>query len=322
MSETSTDHITYKSERQNRILLRFLRWRQRHMSEKTFVLILALVVGILCGFAALVLKSLIHFIARALTGSFSTVGGNYLYFVFPVIGILLASLYVRYVVRDNISHGVTRVLQALSQNKSRLKAHNMYTSLIASSITIGFGGSVGAEGPIVYTGAAIGSQLGSLFRMSPRILMMLVGCGAAAGIAGIFKAPIAGMLFTLEVLMIDLTAASVMPLLIASITAATVAYTFSGYDFEFFFIQSEAFQTSIIPYVILLGIVCGFASLYFTKVMNMMENMFSKLRSPWIKFMVGGLILSLLVFLFPPLYGEGYGAIIDLLGGDPSAVVD
>ena len=158
--------------------------------------------------------------------------------------------------------------------------------------------------------------------MSPRILMMLVGCGAAAGIAGIFKAPIAGMLFTLEVLMIDLTAASVMPLLIASITAATVAYTFSGYDFEFFFIQSEAFQTSIIPYVILLGIVCGFASLYFTKVMNMMENMFSKLRSPWIKFMVGGSILSLLVFLFPPLYGEGYGAIIDLLGGDPSAVVD
>ena len=322
MSETSTDHITYKSERQNRILLRFLRWRQRHMSEKTFVLILALVVGILCGFAALVLKSLIHFIARALTGSFSTVGGNYLYFVFPVIGILLASLYVRYVVRDNISHGVTRVLQALSQNKSRLKAHNMYTSLIASSITIGIGGSVGAEGPIVYTGAAIGSQLGSLFRMSPRILMMLVGCGAAAGIAGIFKAPIAGMLFTLEVLMIDLTAASVMPLLIASITAATVAYTFSGYDFEFFFIQSEAFQTSIIPYVILLGIVCGFASLYFTKVMNMMDNMFSKLRSPWIKFMVGGSILSLLVFLFPPLYGEGYGAIIDLLGGNPSAVVD
>ncbi len=321
MSETSTEHFAYKSERVNRALLRFLRWRQHHMSEKTFVLVLALLIGVLCGFAALILKWLIHFIAHLLTGSFSNVGANYLYFAFPVIGILITALYVRYVVRDNISHGVTRVLQAISQNKSRLKAHNMYTSLVASSITIGFGGSVGAEGPIVYTGAAIGSQLGSLFRMSPRVLMMLVGCGAAAGIAGIFKAPIAGMLFTLEVLMIDLTAASVMPLLISSITAATVAYTFSGYDFEFFFIQSEPFYTTRIPFVILLGILCGFSSLYFTKVMNMMENMFSKLKAPWIKFIVGGAILSLLVFLFPPLYGEGYGAIIDLLGGDPGEVV-
>ncbi|MCM1310596.1 MAG: chloride channel protein [Bacteroides sp.] len=303
-------------------MLRFLHWRQHHIKEKNFVLIVALVVGILCGFAALLLKGLIHFIAHALTGSFSAVGGNYLYFVFPVIGILIASLYVRYVVKDNISHGVTRVLQAISQNKSRLKAHNMYSSLFASSITIGFGGSVGAEGPIVYTGAAIGSQLGSWLRLSPRVLMILVGCGAAAGIAGIFKAPIAGMLFTLEVLMIDMTAASVMPLLIASISAATVAYSFSGYDFEFFFIQSEVFETARIPYVILLGIVCGFSSLYFTKVMNMMENMFSKLKNPWIKFAFGGSIISLLVFLFPPLYGEGYGAIIDLLGGDPHQIVE
>ena len=321
MSETSTEHIAYKSQRINRLMLRFLRWRQHHIKEKNFVLILALLVGILCGFAALVLKGLIHFIAHVLTGHFSTVGANWLYFVFPVIGIVIAGLYVRYVVRDNISHGVTRVLQAISQNKSRLKAHNMYSSVIASSITIGFGGSVGAEGPIVYTGAAIGSQLGSLFRMSPRVLMMLVGCGAAAGIAGIFKAPIAGMLFTLEVLMLDLTTASVMPLLISSITAATVAYTFSGYTFEFFFIQSESFATSRIPYVILLGVLCGFSSLYFTKVMNFMENMFSRLKNPWIKTCVGGAILSALVFLFPPLYGEGYEAIIDLLGGDPSAIV-
>lgn len=321
MSETSTEHFAYKSQRINRMMLRFLRWRQAHIKEKNFVMILALVVGIFCGFAALVLKSLIHFIAHVLTGHFSAVGGNYLYFVFPVIGIVIVSLYVRYVVRDNISHGVTRVLQAISQNKSRLKAHNMYTSVVASSLTIGFGGSVGAEGPIVSTGAAIGSQLGQLFRMSPRILMLLVGCGAAAGIAGIFKAPIAGMLFTLEVLMIDLTTASVMPLLISSITAATVAYTFSGYNFEFFFIQSESFATTRIPFVIMLGIVCGFSSLYFTKVMNMMENMFSRLKRRWIKLAVGGAILSALVYLFPPLYGEGYSAIIDLLGGDPSAVV-
>lgn len=321
MSETSIGHFAYRSKRFNRWILNFLRWRQHHISEKNFVLILALIVGVLCGFAAMLLKFLIHTIAHFLTGDFSDVGGNYMFFVYPVIGIILAGIYVRHILKDNISHGVTRVLQAISQNKSRLKAHNMYSSLFASSVTIGFGGSVGAEGPIVYTGAAIGSQIGSLFRMSPRILMMLVGCGAAAGIAGIFKAPIAGMLFTLEVLMLDLTTASVMPLMIASISAATVAYTFHGYDFEFFFVQSESFVTNRIPMVILLGIVCGFASLYFTRVMNAMENMFSKLKNPWLKVLVGGSILSILVFLFPPLYGEGYGAIIDLLSGDPSEIV-
>ncbi len=284
-------------------------------------MVLALAVGILCGFAALVLKTLIHFISRLVTQNVGAVGSNWLYIVMPVVGILLTGWYVRHIVRDNISHGVTRVLQAISQNKSRLKAHNMYTSVIASSITIGLGGSVGAEGPIVYTGAAIGSQLGSLFRMSPRVLMLLVGCGAAAGIAGIFKAPIAGMLFTLEVLMLDLTTASIMPLLLASISAATVAYSFSGTDFEFFFIQSEAFATARIPFVVMLGVVCGFVSLYFTKVMNMMENMFSKFKQSWQKTLVGGIILSSLVFLFPPLYGEGYGDIIDLLSGDPSEIV-
>ncbi|MDE5983526.1 MAG: chloride channel protein, partial [Duncaniella sp.] len=226
-----------------------LLWREKHIKEKTFVIILALLVGVFCGFAALVLKTLIHYISSALTAHMSISGGNYLYLLYPVLGILLTALYVKYVVRDNISHGVTRVLYAISQNKSRLKKHNIYSSVIASSMTIGFGGSVGAEGPIVYTGAAIGSNLGSLFRMSPRILMIMVGCGAAAGIAGIFKAPIAGMLFTLEVLMIDLTSVSVMPLLIASITAATVAYVFTGYDVEFFFIQSEPFVTARIPYV-------------------------------------------------------------------------
>lgn len=321
MSETSTEHFAYRSKRINNWMLQFLRWRQHHIKEKNFVLVLALMVGLLGGLAAMLLKFLIHTISHLLIGDFNSVGGNYLYIVYPVIGIILAGMYVRYVVRDNISHGVTRVLQAISQNKSRLKAHNMYSSLVASSVTIGFGGSVGAEGPIVYTGAAIGSQIGSLFRMSPRILMMLVGCGAAAGIAGIFKAPIAGMLFTLEVLMLDLTTASIMPLLIASITAATVAYTFSGYDFEFFFMQSEPFVTNRIPFVILLGVVCGLASLYFTRVMNAMENMFSRLNNRRVKVLVGGSILATLVYLFPPLYGEGYTAIVDLLDGDPSEIV-
>lgn len=304
------------------LFLRLVLWREKHVKEKTFVLFVAFLVGVFGGLAAILLKTLIHVISGALTSQVDISAGNYVYILFPSIGVVIAALYVRYVVKDDISHGVTRVLYAISQNKSRLKRHNIYTSLVASSITIGFGGSVGAEGPIVYTGAAIGSNVGRLFRMSSRSLMILVGCGAAAGIAGIFKAPIAGMLFTLEVLMLDLTAVSVMPLLIASITSATLAYVYTGYDFEFFFVQSEEFYMSKIPFVIVLGIFCGLVSLYFTKVMNMMENFFGRFKNRWYKTAVGCVILSTLVFIFPPLYGEGYGSILGLLGGDPSTIVN
>lgn len=302
--------------------MKILQWREKHIKEKTFILILALVVGVAGGFAALLLKDLIHHLSGMLTAHLEISNYNYNYLIYPVIGILLAGIFVRYIIRDNISHGVTRVLYALSQNKSRLKSHNIYSSVIASSVTIGFGGSVGAESPIVYTGAAIGSNLGSLFRLSPRLLMLLVGCGASAGIAGIFKAPIAGMLFTVEVLMIDLTAGSVMPLMIASIAGATVAYAFTGYELEFFFSQSEPFYTAGIPYVILFGIFCGLISLYFTKVMNMMERMFGKLKNAWLKFIVGSVILSTLIFMFPPLYGEGYQVMNMMLEGNLSQIFD
>ena len=303
--------------------MKFLAWRERNIKEKNFVIILAFIVGLGAGLAAMVLKWLIHNIAHMLInhGVDASLHINFAYIIAPAIGIVIVALYVRYIVKDNISHGVTQVLYAISQKKSRLKQHNMYTSVIASSVTIGFGGSVGAEGPIVYTGAAIGSNLGSLFRLSPRILMILVGCGAAAGIAGIFKAPIAGMLFTLEVLMLDLTTVSVMPLLIASITGATIAYVYTGYDFEFFFVQSENFLIARVPFVLLLGVVCGLVSLYFTNVMNMMENFFRRFKNPWIKTLVGCLILCTLVFLFPPLYGEGYDSINCLLSGDVSKIV-
>lgn len=309
-------------EKANALLMQVLQWREAHISEKTFLLILAFFIGIFSGFVALLLKFLIHAIASMLTNHFTISGANYLYLLYPVIGILIVSLYVRYVVKDNISHGVTRVLYAISQNKSRLKFHNTYTSVVASSITIGFGGSVGAEGPIVNTGAAIGSNLGSLFRLSPQILMMLVGSGAAAGVAGIFKAPIAGMLFAIEVLMIDLTTVSVMPLLVSSITAATVSYIFTGYSPEFTFDQSEAFITNNIPYVIILGIVCGFTSLYFTKMIGYFEGFLSKIKKRWVKFAIGSAILSGLIFCFPPLYGEGYEAITNLLNGDPATLLD
>ncbi|MGM9815627.1 MAG: chloride channel protein [Lepagella sp.] len=302
--------------------LRFVIWREHHIKEKNFVLILALIVGIICGVAAQLLKFLIHLIGSTLTGGFNAASENWLYLVYPVVGIILTVLFVKYVVKDNISHGVTKVLYAISRRKSRLKIKNMYASLIASSMTIGTGGSVGAEGPIVYTGAAIGSNFGQAFRMSPKILMILVGCGAAAGIAGIFRAPIAGMLFTLEVLMIDLTGMTVMPLLLSSIAGATVAYVMEGYTAEFFFTQSEPYLTSRIPWTIALGVVCGLMSYYFTKVMFMMESFFKKIKQQWLKILIGGSIIACLVFVFPPLYGEGYSTITSLLDGDVESVVN
>lgn len=301
--------------------VKLLIWREKHIKEKNFVIFLALIVGIFAGLAAMVLKWLIHNIGALLLTDTAQGQFNWAYILFPSVGVILVALYVRYMVKDNISHGVTRVLYAISQKKSRIKIHNTYTSVLASSVTIGFGGSVGAEGPIVCTGAAIGSNLGSLFRMSPKILMILVGCGAAAGIAGIFKAPIAGMLFTLEVLMIDLTTVSVMPLLVASITGATIAYVYTGYDFEFFFVQSEDFIIGRVPYVILLGLLCGLVSLYFTKVMNMMEKFFGRFQNRWMKTAVGCAILSGLVYVFPPLFGEGYGSINMLLDGNVGGIL-
>ena len=301
---------------------RLLMWREKHIKEKNFVLFLALIVGIVCGFAALAFKWLIHYISSSLLLNIDITGGNYLYLVYPLIGILIVSCYVRYVVRDDISHGVTKVLFAISQNKSRLKPHNCYTSVVAASITIGFGCSVGSEGPIVYTGSAIGSTLGQMFRLSPRLLMILVGCGAAAGVAGIFKAPLSGALFTLEVLMLDLTTVSVMPLLISSVSAASVAYIFTGYDVQFFFTQSENFLTVRIPFAILLGIVCGFASLYFIRVMAMMEGFYGKIKNPWMRAAIGGSILAVLIFIFPPLYGEGYDVITSMINGDTASVAD
>jgi CIC family chloride channel protein len=302
--------------------MKIVSWREQHIKERTFLVFLALLVGVVCGFAAQLLKLLIHKISSFLTANIIETSANWLYLIYPMIGILIVTLFIKFVVKDNISHGVTRVLYAMSRKNSRIKAHNMYDSLIASSVTIGFGGSVGAEGPIVATGSAIASNIGQAFRMSPKVLHLLVGCGAAAGIAGIFRAPIAGMLFTLEVLMIDLTGATIMPLLISSIAATTVAYILEGYDVEFFFSQSEPFLTRKIPYSILLGIFCGFVSLYFTRAINAMETMFSRINNKAVKIALGGAILAILIFLFPPLYGEGYDAINILLDGNTEAIVD
>ncbi len=307
---------------QEGLFYRFLLWREKHIKEKHFILILSFLVGILTAAAAILLKQMIHLIQHLLLGNFDLDGGNWLYLIYPVIGILLAGLFVKYIVRDDISHGVTKILYAISQRKSRIKPHNTWSSIVASSVTIGFGGSVGAEAPIVLTGAAIGSNLGRLFKMEQKTLMLLVGCGAAGAIAGIFKAPIAGLVFVIEVLLLDLTMTSIMPLLITSVTAASVSYIFTGTDAMFKFSQTEVFEMARIPYVLLLGIFCGLVSLYFTRVMNKVEGAYRKLGTYWQKFLVGGVTLSILIFLFPPLYGEGYDTIGSLLNGQFSHIMD
>ena len=297
----------------------FLNWREENINDKQFVLMISFAVGVLAAFAALLLKYMIHVIQNFLTDNFSATGANYLYLIYPVIGIFLTGLFVRYVVKDDIGHGVTKILYAISRRKARIKVHNTWSSILASSITIGFGGSVGAESPIVLTGSAIGSNLGSLFKLDQRTLMLLVGCGAAGAIAGVFKAPIAGLVFTIEVLLLDLTMSSLLPLLISSVTAATISYIITGQEAIFKFHLDNPFLLERIPFVILLGIFCGLISLYFTRTMNKLEGIFGQLKGPYQKLALGGAMLSSLIFLFPALYGEGYETIELILNGKDNA---
>ena len=295
---------------------RVIKLREQYITDRQFTLILSFLVGLFAAIAAFVLHGLIRQIAHLLTSRFDVNTFNWLYLVYPVIGIYITSLFVRYVVKDEISHGITRILYAISSKRSRLKGHNCWSSVIASAITIGFGGSVGAEAPIVLTGSAIGSNLGQLFKMDNKTLMLLVGCGAAAAIAGIFKAPIAGLVFTLEVLMIDLTMASLLPILISSVTATCFTYIFTGSESLFVFTLDNPWPVERIPANILLGVFGGLVSLYFIRAMGACESIFAKLKDkPVAKLLLGALILSPLIFFFPSLYGEGYGSINILLSG-------
>ncbi len=280
------------------------------------MLILSFVVGILSGLAAILLKNAIHYTHYLLTHGFAKDSESYWYLVYPFIGIVITYVYVRYFVKDRIGHGVSRILYAISRNNSRIRPHNNHSSMIASTFTIGFGGSVGSEAPIVLTGASIGSNLGRLLRLNYKAVTLLVGCGAAGAIAGIFKAPLAGLVFTLEVLMIDLTMASIIPLLISAATAATVAFFLMGKGVIFSYKIVDPFVLDNIPYLILLGVVTGFISLFFTRGAMKIEKQFERIQQPGTRILIGGLILSVLIFLFPPLYGEGYETIRALLANE------
>ena len=294
-----------------------IEWRERHISEKHLVLLLSFFVGAFSAAAAGLLKSFIHIIQQLVEGHLIAGGHTWWYLITPVIGITLAALFVKYIVRDDISHGITKILYAISQRKSIIKPHNMWSSVVGSGLTIGFGGSVGAEAPIVLTGAAIGSNLAKAFRLNQKTMMLMIGCGAAGAIGGIFKAPIAGLVFTLEVLMMDLTMTSVAPLLISSVTATAISYLLTGVDPMFPIAAADPFLVKRIPLYLILGAICGLVSLYFTRGMNHLEQwMKHSIQSMWGKLLVGGAMLSMLIFLFPPLYGEGYDVIRQLINGD------
>ncbi len=293
----------------------------RHGSRNR-IYFLSFAVGILSGLAAFILKNTVHYTHHFLTHGFHVDRGNLLYLAYPVIGIGITVLFVKYVVKDNIGHGVSKILFSISKKQGRIKPHNSWSSIIASTFTIGFGGSVGAEAPVVLTGASIGANLGRFFKLNHKTMILLIGCGSAGAIAGIFKAPIAGLIFTLEVLMIDLTMASLIPLLISAVTAASLANYLMGDAVLFSFSQTESFALNTIPFVILLGVFSGFLSMYFTRGVMLTEKKLGLLKTETQKLLVGGIILSVLIFLFPTLYGEGYTTIISLLHGESSAVVE
>lgn len=295
-------------------------WRERHISERYFILLLALAIGITMSLLANGLKYFIHSIESVLMAGI--VGRSYLYLVLPTIGILLSGIFVRYILRDDISHGVTKVLSSISQRKSRIKLHNTWSSLLASGLTISFGGSVGAESPIVMTGAAIGSNFGRVFRLEQRNLMLLIGCGVAGALGGIFKAPITGLVFVIEVLLLDLTMTSVLPLLLSSVSAAAVSYLISGGANHFSFSFTEPYYVERVPLMILLGIICGLVALYFSKTMFFLEKKLKRIEPYINRYFASVLILSLLIFIFPPLYGEGYNIVNNLLTGQYGQLMD
>ena len=285
-------------------ILRSIPVSLRRIPEKRLLIIIALVVGVLCGLAAVVLKLMVDNLAHFVSG-LSTGNWNFVYLVLPGIGMLVSFLLVRYVIKRDVGHGVTKVLLAVSKNESKIEPRQTWASLLTSAVTIGFGGSVGAEAPIVYTGAAIGSNMARLMKMSYKNMTILLGCGAAGAVAGIFKAPLAGVLFTLEILLFNISMTSILPLLLSSVSATVVSYIFLGQE-PSFAAKLLPFSMGNIPFYVILGFFCGAVSLYFTRTTLSLEDRIKNISNPYKRWILCAIGLGLVIFLFPPLYGEGY----------------
>ena len=312
-----------KAQNRERIYRWFLGITKR-LTERQMLLILAVIVGALAGIATYLFELLLHLIKGGLVNWFDSETYHFLYLLYPVVGLILATLFVKYIVRDNISEGVTRVLYAMSSRGSRIAGHNCWTSMVGGAVTIGFGGSVGPEAPIVLTGAALGSNVGKLAKLNSKNITLLLCCGAGAAVAAIFKAPITGVVFVLEILMLDITSASVIPLLVSSVTATTIAIVLRGFDpiISVTLTENDIFQIKHIPLFILLGALCGGISYYFTTVNAKIGRMVHSIKNQYIRWVVAGVILGILIFVFPPLYGEGYEAFTSLMRGDKLTIFD
>lgn len=297
-----------------------MNWLKTHLSEKTILFIVASVVGLCSGIAAHLLKLMVAGVSCFLTSKFDPTGINWWLLLIPVAGILLTQVFMRYLIHHVISHGVRQLMKNLRNKVYRLGSYLLYSPMVASTLTLGFGGSAGSEGPIAYTGAAIGSNVGRWLGLRPDMIRIMVGCGAAAGIAGIFKAPIGGALFTLEVLRMELTTLSVMAVFVTSLIAGLTAYLLSGCTMDIAFFVHAPLGFDMYPYVLLLGVFCGVYSMYYSFIMKYVERRLEKFSNRWASALLAGVILACSVFLFPSMYGEGYGVIGSAINGKISAV--
>jgi CIC family chloride channel protein len=298
----------------------FITWlnnfKIRHLSARRFLYILAVVIGLGAGLAAVIIKNLVHFIRVALENGFHGEYSRYYIFVLPVVGIALVVVFIRYLNKQPVGHGIPGVLFSISKNNGIIHSHNLYSSIITSALTVGFGGSVGLEGPTVATGGAIGANLGKLFKLNYKEITLLISCASAGAMSAIFKAPIAGIVFALEVIMIDLTMWSVLPLLISSATAALTSYLLLGQNVLYTFQVSEAFRMGQIHYYLILGALVGLLSVYFTKSYIYVSGIFERFEDPWRRLVIAGGILGIIIFFFPSFYGEGYEIVNQGLRGE------
>jgi chloride channel protein, CIC family len=301
---------------------RFNIWRKNSLKEKQFVYLLSIIIGLIAGLAAVALKTSVHYIESLFRNTESIDTQNWLYLVLPLVGITITVLFIRYFVKDDISHGVTKILYSISKKNSTIKRHNTYSSIVACTFTGGFGGSVGMEAPILFTGAAIGSNLGQLFHLNYKTLTLLIGCGVAAALSAIFKAPITGLIFTFEVLMLDLTTASIIPILLSTVTGTIISSFLLGERIEFYFTIKDVFNFSAIPFYVLLGLFTGMVSLYFVKMNGYVEKLFHNVMKPYKKLIIGGIVVGIMIYFFPPLYGEGYTAMKSILSGKTQELLD
>jgi CIC family chloride channel protein len=304
------------------IIGRFLMWRTKHINDRYFIIILAAIIGFLAGIAAYLLKSVVFYIQELLTASFHIQQQNYWYVLYPAIGIFLTVFFIKYIVKDETRHGIPRILYVISRLGGKMKQHKVFSSLFGSSLTAGFGGSIGLEAPIISTGSSIGSSLGQLLRMNYKTTILLIGCGAAGAMASIFTTPIAAVIFSLEVLMLDLTISSIIPLLMASATGAITTKLLLAENILIHFKISEPFTISDVPFYLLLGVLTGLVSLYFNRATHFVTDLMENLKNKFVRIFIGVTLLGVLIFLFPPLYGEGYDTIRQIIEGDSIKLLD